>query len=39
MSKMSKEEKKYILDSTEWQNNALKTINPDPEPPPKPPKK
>ena len=38
MSKMTKEEKKYILESTEWQNAALKTTHPSPPPPVKPPK-
>ena len=38
MSKMSKEEKQYILDSIEWQNEQLRTQNPTPPPPPDKPK-
>ena len=35
--KMTNEEINYFMDSLEYQNNATKTDNEDPEPPTKPP--
>ncbi len=37
--KMTNEEINYWMDSMEYQNNAVRTENEDPEPPPKPPKR